>query len=106
MVYATSDMNGLLQLAFIEGVGGGELLLVAIVALMLFGSKNLPKVARSFGRASETLRKSVREVKDEIMRADVEAPPPPVPLPRIQPAAHLQPAVEEKKDKPDEPVAG
>ena len=55
-------MNTLLQPAFIEGIGGGELLLVLVVALMLFGSKNLPDIFRTMGRTSEQMRKAVREV--------------------------------------------
>lgn len=99
-------MNILIQPAFIEGIGGGELLLVLVVALMLFGSKNLPDIFRTMGRTSEQMRKAVREVKDEIMRVDVDPPPPPAPLPTIKPAAHLQASVEPVKEKPDEPVAG
>ena len=97
----------MVHLAFIEGIGFGELMLVMVVALMLFGSKNLPKIARTVGRTSENMRKAVREVKEEILRAEVEPLAPAVPLPRVQPAAHLQePATEAKKDTPDEPVAG
>lgn len=99
-------MNILIQPAFIEGIGGGELLLVLVVALMLFGSKNLPDIFRTMGRTSEQMRKAVREVKDEIMRVEVEPLPPPTPLPIIKPAAHLQPGAEPEKEKPDEPVAG
>ena len=92
--------------AFIEGVGGGELLLVLVVALMLFGSKNLPKVARTFGRTTEQMRKAVREVKQEILRADVTPEPPPREAPRVVPAAHLAAPAEPTKEKPHEPVAG
>ncbi len=99
-------MNSMMHMAFIEGVGGGELLLVMVVALMLFGSKNLPKIARSFGRTTEHMRKAVQEVKTEIMRADVEAPPPPTPLPALKPAAHLNHTAEPNLGKPDEPAAG
>lgn len=96
------------HLAFIEGVGGGELLLVMVIALMLFGSKNLPKVARTLGRTAENMRRTVREVKDEIMKADTDAPTStsPPPTPRVLPAAHLLDSSAEKKDAPDEPAAG
>ena len=98
-------MNSGLNMAFIEGVGGGELLLVLVVALMLFGSKNLPRIARSFGRTTEQMRRAVHEVKNEIMRAELDETKPPQPLPRVEPAAHLKPA-DPAKDKPHEPVAG
>ncbi len=95
------------QLAFIEGVGGGELLLVMVIALMLFGSKNLPGLARTFGRTAENMRRTVREVKDEIMKAELDPPATPVlPPPRVLPAAHLADPPAEKKDPADEPPAG
>jgi len=57
-------------------IGGGELLLVMAAALLLFGSKNLPKIARSLGRALEEFRRAAREVSSELMKAG-DAPPPP-----------------------------
>lgn len=98
-------MNSWVGMAFIEGVGGGELLLVMVVALMLFGSKNLPKIARSFGRTTEQMRRAVQEVKSEIMRAELNEAKPPQPLPRVEPASHLKPA-DPAKDKPHEPLDG
>ena len=53
-------------------LGPGELALVFIVALMLFGSRNLPKVARTIGKALEEFRKAAREVSNEIMRGEHE----------------------------------
>jgi TatA/E family protein of Tat protein translocase len=46
-------MPGLLHLspAFIEGIGGPELLMIMFVILLLFGADRLPDLARGFGRA-------------------------------------------------------
>jgi sec-independent protein translocase protein TatA len=64
-------MNPVLPLAFLgESLGVGELLLVLTVALLLFGSKNLPKVARSIGKAMEEFRRAAREVSSEILHGD------------------------------------
>ena len=87
-------------------IGGTEVILILVVALLLFGAKNLPKIARSFGRTTEHMRKAVQEVKAEIMRADVDAPPPPTPLPALKPAAHLEQKAVSNQGKPDEPAAG
>lgn len=57
---------------------GGELLLVLLVILLLFGSKNLPKMARTLGRTLEEFRRAAREVSDEIMQADDEVRPKPL----------------------------
>ena len=48
-------------------VGVPELLILLAVVLLLFGSKKLPKLARSLGRASKEFRKGTR---DEEQRSD------------------------------------
>lgn len=42
-------------------MGSPELLIVAAVVLLLFGSTQLPKFARSIGQAQRELRKGMRE---------------------------------------------
>ena len=62
--------------------GGGELLLVFIVFLLLFGAKKLPGIARNLGRTLEEFRRSARDLRDELLSADeprVPLPPPPRP---------------------------
>ncbi len=64
-------------LAFFGGSPGtGEILLVFVVFLLLFGAHKLPEIARSLGRALEEFRRSAREIRDEMMNA-ADAPPSP-----------------------------
>ncbi len=66
------------QLGFIgSSMSGGEIFIVLIAALLLFGSKNLPSIARNLGKSLESFRKASREVTDEIMRADLDDDKPP-----------------------------
>jgi sec-independent protein translocase protein TatA len=65
-----------MQIGFIGGVSGGEMVVVLIVMLLLFGSKKLPGMARSLGRSVEELRRSARQVRDEFMNADLEGDAP------------------------------
>lgn len=58
------------MLALFGTPSGGELLLVLLVVLLLFGAKNLPRMARTLGRTLEEFRKAAREVTDEIVHAD------------------------------------
>lgn len=53
---------------FLGTPGGGELLVIFAVALMLFGAKRLPELARSLGRFVEAVRRAVHEVSEEIHR--------------------------------------
>lgn len=49
-------------------MSGGEIILILAVALLLFGPKNLPEMARKWGRMMEQFRRAARDVQDEIMR--------------------------------------
>jgi sec-independent protein translocase protein TatA len=46
---------------FAASVGPTELLIVLGIVLLLFGSTQLPKLARSMGQASKEFRKGVSE---------------------------------------------
>ena len=54
------------------GFGGGEILIVMLIVLLLFGPSQLPKMARGFGQALREFKKAQREISDEIQR---EEPP-------------------------------
>lgn len=68
-------------LAFIEGIGGPELLMIMFVILLLFGADRLPDLARGFGRAVREFKKATSGVEQEVRRAMAEPPPPPAPRP-------------------------
>jgi len=58
-----------------NGIGGTEILLVVLVVLVLFGSKRIPDLARTLGKASREVRKAVNQVKAEIDKtADIDGP--------------------------------
>ena len=47
-------------------IGGGELFFVLLVILLFFGSKNIPDMARSFGKGIREVRHATEQVKREI----------------------------------------
>ena len=51
--------------------GSGEVFLIFVVILLLFGSKSLPHIARRLGRTLEELRRAARDVSNEIVRTDL-----------------------------------
>lgn len=42
-------------------IGAGELIIILIIVLLVFGSSRLPRLARSIGQASKEFRKGVDE---------------------------------------------
>ena len=47
-------------------IGGTELLIIFIVALLLLGPKRLPEIGDALGRSLRRFRAASREIKDEI----------------------------------------
>ena len=48
------------------GLGFGELIVILIVALLLFGPEKLPEVARTMGKAVAELRRAMDEFRHEV----------------------------------------
>jgi sec-independent protein translocase protein TatA len=54
-----------------------EVIAILALALIIFGAKKLPELARGLGQGIREFKKSSREITDEIQAAvDVDAPPP------------------------------
>ena len=67
-------------------LGFGEILLVLLVILLLFGAKRIPEIAGSFGKGIKEFKRNLNEVQssvqNEVMRPDDrdrlrDSPPPP-----------------------------
>jgi TatA/E family protein of Tat protein translocase len=48
------------------GIGGWEMLLIGVVALLVFGPKRLPELARSLGKGLAEFRKASSELRRSI----------------------------------------
>ena len=46
--------------------GGGEIFVVLIIALMLFGSKRIPDIARNIGRAIRQMKDATSDIQRDI----------------------------------------
>jgi len=61
------------------GIGTWEILLIFLVALLLFGAKRIPEIAKGLGKGITEFKKAVRDVKDEIETGIDSSPSPPTP---------------------------
>jgi TatA/E family protein of Tat protein translocase len=66
-------------IAFIEGIGGPELLMIMFIVLLLFGGQKLPEFAKGLGKSIREFKKAASNVEDEFKRAIDDAPEKPAP---------------------------
>jgi sec-independent protein translocase protein TatA len=82
-------------------IGLPELLVILGIALLVFGPKKLPELAKGLGKAIKEFKKATEEMKEEFHKV-TEDPPredkpvPPIALPETQRAAE-EPVMEESK---------
>jgi sec-independent protein translocase protein TatA len=58
----------MMPFAFLPNLGGTELMVIAFVALLIFGNR-LPSVMRSLGKSVTEFKKGVAGIEDEIDQA-------------------------------------
>ncbi|MFB3819993.1 MAG: twin-arginine translocase TatA/TatE family subunit [Candidatus Methylomirabilales bacterium] len=79
------------------GIGMPELIIIFVIALLVFGPKELPRIGKTIGRAMAEFRRASDDLKEGIQReidaaerdimASVDAEPTPEEPPQPQPAA-------------------
>jgi sec-independent protein translocase protein TatA len=57
------------------GFGPGEMMVVFVIVLLLFGPSQLPKLAKGLGSAMREFRKAQHEISDELNRDPAETRP-------------------------------
>ena len=58
------------SLAFLQGLGGPELVVIFVVILLLFGAKKIPELARGLGKSMGEFKKARDEFEREITKAE------------------------------------
>ena len=58
----------------IFNLGGGEIILVLAGALLLFGGKKLPELAKGLGQGIREFKKATKAVTDEVQNSAEEKP--------------------------------
>ena len=68
-------------------IGWPEILIIAVVILVLFGSKKMPDAARAVGRSLRILKTEVKGLHDD---DEAQAQAPPAALPPVSPTPPVQ----------------
>ncbi|MBX3738052.1 MAG: twin-arginine translocase TatA/TatE family subunit [Candidatus Didemnitutus sp.] len=55
--------------AFIEGIGGPELMLILFIILLLFGANKLPELAKGLGKSVKEFKKAAADVEYQFKEA-------------------------------------
>lgn len=53
-------------------LGAGEIILIILVILLLFGAKKIPELAQGLGKGMKEFKKAVRDVEEEIKKTEEE----------------------------------
>ncbi len=61
------------------GIGGQELLVIAVIALLVFGPKRLPELARSLGRGLAEFRRASHDLRTSLSVEGLDTPTRPAP---------------------------
>ncbi len=54
------------ELAFLGGLGGPEIILILAVLLIFFGAKRIPELAKGLGKGIKEFKNATNDIKEEI----------------------------------------
>ena len=54
------------ELLFLGSLGGGELILIALVILLLFGGKKIPELMKGRGKGVKSFKDGMNEIEKDI----------------------------------------
>ena len=60
------------NLAFIGNLGTGEIIIIAIIVLLLFGGKKIPELMKGIGKGVKNFKDGVKGLEDDIKLDDTE----------------------------------
>lgn len=84
----------------IGGLGMGEIILIFLVVLLLFGAKRLPEIGSALGKGIREFKSSVREIEGELKAPLEDKPkvPPPPPDEKQEEGPRRLTATEEERE--------
>lgn len=58
------------SLMFLGNLGTGEIIIIAIVILLLFGGKKIPELMKGIGKGVKSFKDGLKDVEEEIKKED------------------------------------
>ena len=56
----------MMNLLFLGNIGAGEIIIVALVVLLLFGGKKIPELMKGLGKGVKSFKDGLKEVEKDI----------------------------------------
>ena len=60
------------QLLFLGNLGTGEIIIIAIIVLLLFGGKKIPELMKGIGQGVKNFKDGVKGLEDDIKIDDTD----------------------------------
>ena len=60
------------QLLFLGNLGTGEIIIIAIIVLLLFGGKKIPELMKGIGKSVKNFKDGVKGLEDDIKIDDTD----------------------------------
>ena len=60
------------KLLFLGNLGSGEIFVIALVVLMLFGGKKIPELMKGLGKGIRSFKEGMNNIEKEIENPDQE----------------------------------
>ncbi len=60
------------NLLFIGNLGTGEIIIIAIIVLLLFGGKKIPELMKGLGKGVKNFKDGVKGIEDDIKIDDTD----------------------------------
>ena len=54
------------QLLFLGNLGTGEIIIIAIIVLLLFGGKKIPEFMKGLGKGINSFKKGLNDIEEDI----------------------------------------
>jgi len=54
------------QLLFLQNIGAGEVIIICLVVLLLFGGKKIPELMHGIGKGVKSFKDGVNDIEKEI----------------------------------------
>lgn len=64
--------NYMKTLLFLQNLGAGEIIIIALVVLLLFGGKKIPELMHGIGKGVRSFKEGINDIEKDITKIDTE----------------------------------